>query len=696
MTLATPDPPSTISPAWPHCGHGADPAIDPVGCRGIHVPGHAACLAHLDEADRAAYLASLAPGADIDHRGTPFSGALLGELLDALRDPTTSHPRIGIAWFDGATFTRNARFGGATFTGDAVLDGATFSGDVWFDGATFTGTARFGAVTFGGVAGFDGATFARIAWFGGVDFNGDARFGAVTFSSTAGFDGATFARIARFVTATFNGDARFGAVTFSGTAGFDGATFTVAKFGGVTFAGNAGFGGATFSDIARFDGTTFTSDARFDGTTFTSDARFDGTTFTSDARFDGATFTGSARFGAVTFAGNAGFRGATFSDIAGFSGARFEAASRLGPLVCGDKVSLDGAVFQQPVTVEAAARRMSCVRTRWASTATLHLRYAELDLRDAVCEYPVVISARPAPFPRRSESDSVLPETHLSGGRRSVRLTSVSGVDAAHLALHDIDLSECRFAGAVHLDQLRVDGWCTFAATPTGWSRRFPWRWTRRNTLAEEHHWRMSTARSPAPARGWTTPHAEASELRPAAVAALYRQLRKSLEDGKNEPDAADFYYGECEMRRHDITRPWGERSLLTAYWAISGYGLRASRALAWLAAAMIVTVAVMVLWGLPADDPKPQITGRQVAAGQQITLTTDTPDPAKPTGPWTRRVTAERFEKALRVVINSVVFRSSGQNLTTAGTYTEMTSRLAEPVLLGLAVLAVRSRVKR
>ncbi len=44
---------------------------------------------------------------------------------------------------------------------------------------------------------------------------------------------------------------------------------------------------------------------------------------------------------------------------------------------------------------------------------------------------------------------------------------------------------------------------------------------------------------------------------------------------------------------------------------------------------------------------------------------------------------------------LNSVVFRSSGQALTTAGTYIEMTSRLTEPVLLGPAVLAVRNRVK-
>jgi hypothetical protein len=204
----------------------------------------------------------------------------------------------------------------------------------------------------------------------------------------------------------------------------------------------------------------------------------------------------------------------------------------------------------------------------------------------------------------------------------------------------------------------------------------------------------VRTARHLVQARGWTTPPQNAPKLKPAAVAALYRQLRMSLEDGKNESDAADFYYGECEMRRHDATRPWSERALLTAYWALSAYGLRAIRALDWLGAAMTATIAVMVLWGLPADAPKPTITGRQ--AGPDISLTADIPDPVNPTGPWTERVTTERLEKSLRVVINLVIFRSSGQDLTTTGTHTEMTSRLAEPVLLGLAVLVVRSRVKR
>lgn len=64
--------------------------------------------------------------------------------------------------------------------------------------------------------------------------------------------------------------------------------------------------------------------------------------------------------------------------------------------------------------------------------------------------------------------------------------------------------------------------------------------------------------------------------------------------------------------------------------------------------------------------------------------------------GGRSERLTAARAEKATRVAINSVVFRSSGQNLTTAGTYIEMASRLLEPTLLALGVLAIRGRIKR
>ncbi|QJT06433.1 hypothetical protein G9272_44205 [Streptomyces asoensis] len=139
--------------------------------------------------------------------------------------------------------------------------------------------------------------------------------------------------------------------------------------------------------------------------------------------------------------------------------------------------------------------------------------------------------------------------------------------------------------------------------------------------------------------------------------------------------------------------RPTTTTSAADGYWLLSGYGLRASRALGWLAAAMLVTVVLLMGLGLPRDSPKQEATGTVPPGGGRVTFEIDKADPQNPTG---KRYTGERFEKALNVTLNSVVFRSSGQDLTTAGTYIEMASRIAEPVLLGLAVLAVRNRVKR
>ncbi|MGW0633203.1 hypothetical protein [Streptomyces sp. NPDC002758] len=149
-------------------------------------------------------------------------------------------------------------------------------------------------------------------------------------------------------------------------------------------------------------------------------------------------------------------------------------------------------------------------------------------------------------------------------------------------------------------------------------------------------------------------------------------------------------------MRRHDYTgTPPGERRLLWAYWLLSGYGLRASRALGWLVAAMAVTIVLIMGLGLPDSSPKQTATGTIPARGGPVTLIVDKQDPQL-TLPLGDRFTGERLDQAVQVVLNSVVFRSSGQDLTTWGTYTEMVSRFTEPVLPALAVLAMRSRIKR
>ncbi|MFC4606917.1 pentapeptide repeat-containing protein [Streptomyces maoxianensis] len=626
--------PSTDPPLWPHCGLGATPE-NPVGCRGSQVAPDSACLTHLTESDQATYFATLAPGSDLDQRGTHLTESLLRSLLGALMDPATGRPRFGAARFEEATFA-DVGFGGATFSGGALFSEATFLGYAGFGEVVFSAGAEFFDTVFSTGAEFNRATFSEDAYFHGARFSGEAEFFETTFSASANFRSAMF-----------SGEAVFFETTFSA---------------------NADFSQTTFSANAAFLEATFSADAEFTSATFSADALFAGVTFPADVDFTWAKFSADAEFGQATF----------------------ETALQLGPLVCQGVLRLSGARFGSPVTIKAATTLLDCRRTRWDSTAALRLRYATVDLSDAVFEYPLSITAKASPFTEVT-GRAALSEAELESRDSAVRMASLRGADATHLRLHNVDLTACILSRTLNLDQLRLEGECPLSPAPSGLHRqgmRVRW-WTTRRTLAEEQHWRAAQGRTE-----WTPAPDGIDVMGPAGLASVYRQMRKSFEDGKNEPDAADFYYGEMEMRRHDSKRPRAERALLALYWAVSGYGLRASRALSWLLGAMAATVLVMMLWGLPKDDSNPATTGR--LSGQDISLTTDKPDPVNPSGALASRLTSERWEKSLRVVVNSVVFRSSGQDLTTTGTYIEMGSRLAEPVLLGLAALAIRGRIKR
>ncbi|MEW1751562.1 pentapeptide repeat-containing protein [Streptomyces angustmyceticus] len=527
------------------------------------------------------------------------------------------------------------------------------------------------------------------AGFKQAKFIGDARFDRVEIRGDARFDGAVVHGNARFCRVKIRGTALFSGAQIGGHALFDWAQIdSGALFSGMTIEGDARFERAEIGGTAAFYRTEIGGNAGFNWAKIDGMALFDEAKISGDAPFRGVRVGGDARFNQVEIGGDTGFSGAEIGGNARFGGVVFERASTLGPLVCAKTLDLSEAVFATAVTIEAAATALRCRRTRWASTAVLRLRHATVDLSDAVLEFPVNVAAHHRPFAVYGKE---LAEPGLTDSR--VRAVSVRGVDAVHLVLTDVDLTECLFTGAVHLDQLHLEGRCTLAFAPLGvrWCGVRLVRWTPRRTLAEEQHWRAGQSTD---ADRWTPAPEQVGVLEPAALAPTYRHLRKAFEDGKNEPGAADFYYGEMEMRRHDPAVPHGERVLLAAYWALSGYGLRASRALGWLLAAMTATVLAMMLWGLPQDEPKPRSTG--TLTSNSITLTTETPEPVNPEGPYEERISVKRFEKALRVVINSVVFRSSGQELTIIGTYTEMVSRVAEPVLLGLAGLAIRSRVKR
>jgi hypothetical protein len=281
-------------------------------------------------------------------------------------------------------------------------------------------------------------------------------------------------------------------------------------------------------------------------------------------------------------------------------------------------------------------------------------------------------------------------------------LSSLRGVDASSLSVTDVDLSQCRFAGAKLLDQLRLEGRCIFGQPPEGlrMGRAWPplWRWSRRQSLAEERIWRATKRKY----SGWAATRSnEPAEVRPERLAGLYRQLRKAQEDAKNEPGAADFYYGEMEMRRHSRATPKAERAIVGLYWLISGYGLRALRALAALVILGVIVTTALTGFGLAATDlvtaPPQHLAGRVTTIPHKparITATLQGIAPALPLA--SQRWTIARARTALEVTLESLVFRSTDQPLTAAGVWTTTAARILGPVLIALTLLAVRNRVKR
>jgi hypothetical protein len=140
----------------------------------------------------------------------------------------------------------------------------------------------------------------------------------------------------------------------------------------------------------------------------------------------------------------------------------------------------------------------------------------------------------------------------------------------------------------------------------------------------------------------------------------VYRRLRKGREDAKNEPGAADFYYGEMEMRRHTANTPRAERHILHLYWLASGYGLRGLRALGLLLAFVLLAAAAIHKYGYMGAEQSWSRTF-VYAAGAATRLVTPANEVLNDTG------------QAIRIAMG-----------------------LLGPLLLGLAVLAVRNRVKR
>ncbi|MGO4755135.1 hypothetical protein AB4212_42140, partial [Streptomyces sp. 2MCAF27] len=324
------------------------------------------------------------------------------------------------------------------------------------------------------------------------------------------------------------------------------------------------------------------------------------------------------------------------------------------------------------------------------------------------------------------EPGEVLTWPEFSGTAiRAAVVDDLSGTDVARMVLTNVDVSQTVFVNALNLDQIRLEGRCRYLRAPRpGWGRRRFWHRTARTIIAAEDTWRRArhgTSRDDLfPSLDVTIRASGDAAVDPASLAPVYRNLRKAMEDGKDEPGAADFYYGEMEMRRLDVTRPWSERGLIAAYWAISGYGLRASRAVCALVAVLGLSFALLLLYGIPEKETGSFTVGTistdtaaldkadlklpsscTIPVPQQpkcsvVVTVGESVDPTAPSNALRDRVTADRAGKALEVVSSVSLFNSDEQELTGLGKVIAFASRVLGALLLGLAVLAVRNRVKR
>ncbi|MCW2651242.1 MAG: hypothetical protein JWR32_2218 [Mycobacterium sp.] len=621
----------------------------------------------------------------------------------------------------------------------AILSG---DGEAWGIGAG-AWIDLGGAVVSGRLTGFDGS---QLPWI---------RLESCRFDDGVDFAGATFTSLAEFFDATFTGDTAFRGATFTGDALFSNATFTGdTEFDEATFAGRALFGGATFTGDAFFSHATFTGDADFAEAAFTGDAGFRGATFTGDAVFDGATFTGRAFLGDATFTGEAAFRGAAFTGDAGFDGATFAGLAAFDRALA-HRLSFTSAVFSAPdpgpwnASTVSLDRAVLAVRSRISITATeidaswlqaregahLVLYCPRVDLSDSeflrrsIVSSPAFaeeIPARNTPEPPSGDSPRERARAEAAAAAKELRdklekklaevpprcrVTSLTRANIGELVLSDVVLDNCAFARAHGLDKLRIGPGCSFQPTP----RRLGWRLLgRRRIIAEELRWRQAHTGGAKPGR------ADFLFLPAPEIAEIYRDLRKGLEEAKNEPGAADFYYGEMEMRRLAGRKPtggtaasrrgapsWAERALLYGYWAFSGYGLRASRALTTFA---VVIAAAAFLYThsffATATPQAPQIAAVNLTTGavsynqscqsaapgfNPTTGVASYKQRCPPTGFWTA------LDYSARESISLLQVRSTPTlDTTAAGTLLDFFLRLAGPVLLAFTVLALRARIKR
>jgi len=377
-------------------------------------------------------------------------------------------------------------------------------------------------------------------------------------------------------------------LTFRKVVSFVGARFGAAYFGqealvsfvqieplpGVKFQKQARFDCATFLH-ANFDRVTFSEGVSFDGTEFEVGATFDGAQFQKEfeiASFDGTKFGGPAAFQNAVFQGTALFVSTEFQDSASFSGTIFR------------RVMFSYTAFQKDVSFEATV-------------------FQEVDFDpDRIggkCRF--VNSGFLGDSRFKSLETSVSSKIEFVGDIYTQR-PDLKGFWQGCSQLQRDKLAKVWGVGLRRLDTAFEEGYLamdmvSLLETDAKDIRFLNVRWSQKQMLRSFNilkrtavHDEMLLYEVPMASRNY------------GAVARLYRELRHNYEQELRYPEAGDFYVGEMEMRRLQISRQhlsawgWLRRNLLSPiawYRNLGLYGESYALAALWI-------IGTILLFAIP------------------------------------------------------------------------------------------------
>ncbi|TWP48313.1 hypothetical protein FKR81_28910 [Lentzea tibetensis] len=360
--------------------------------------------------------------------------------------------------------------------------------------------------------------------------------------------------------------------------------------------------------------------------------------FGDGSSFERAEFGDHLVFGTVRFEGSVALRDATFGVRATLD------------ILCRDRADFTRASFGPLVEIQFVGPKLHLQGVDFSEGGSVRVLGAAVNLSEAKFDAPFLVTSRHPDLTGFTEATS------------EPRVLSLDEANVGNLVLEQVDLSRCEFGRAHNLDELRIGRSDQFLLPPR----------KRRRVLYEEYRWET---------RGTTDIDQKRRDAR--QIERIYRSLRKGFEDRKNAPGAADFYYGEMEMRRRG-TESKAERYLLYWYWLLAGYGLRAWRALTTLAVVFLTATLLFGTVGF-ASTTTTEYVPTNTSPPTYVPHTVQGPKPG-----WSEAVyTAAQSSMSL-------VRPATNLPLTSAGRVTDMVLRIICPLLLALALLAIRARVKR